>query len=44
MEQFSLGKSLRNEILEALVQLFELHLLNFNALKSFAVLKEVFSD
>jgi len=44
MEHFSLNKSLRNELLEALVQLFELHLLNFNALKSFAVLKDVFSD
>lgn len=44
MEQFDLGKNLRNEILESLVQLFELHLLNFKALKSFAVLKEVFSD
>ena len=44
MEQFNLSKSLRNEILEALVQLFELHLLNFKSLKSFAVLKEVFSD
>jgi len=33
----------RNEILDALMNIYEIHILNFNSLKSYPVLKEVFS-
>lgn len=39
-----LSKSQRNNLLEIIIKIYELHLLNFNSLKSFIVLKEVFSD
>ncbi len=41
---FSIPNLERMRLLESVVKMYELHLLNFNSLKSFGVLKEVFSD
>jgi len=44
LNDITLNTNQRNALLELIVKLFELHLLNINTLKSYAVLKEVFSE
>jgi DNA repair protein RecO (recombination protein O) len=44
LESLSVPKAQRNNLLDSIVKLYELHILNFNSLKSFVILKEVFSD
>jgi DNA repair protein RecO (recombination protein O) len=44
LDDIILNINQRNALLELIVKLFELHLLNVNTLKSYAVLRDVFSE
>jgi DNA repair protein RecO (recombination protein O) len=44
LQNFNLTGNQRDKLLDSVVKLFELHLLNINSLRSYLVLKEVFSD
>lgn len=42
LSEYSIGKNDRDRLLQAVVQLYEVHAINFNSFKSYNVLKEVF--
>jgi DNA repair protein RecO (recombination protein O) len=43
LDKIKISTSKRNDIIKALLNLYEIHILNFNSLKSYPILKEVFS-
>ncbi|MBI9067156.1 MAG: DNA repair protein RecO [Salinivirgaceae bacterium] len=43
LAKLSISKAEKEILLNSIVQLYELHILNFNTLKSYAILKEVYS-
>ncbi|MDA3891781.1 MAG: DNA repair protein RecO [Salinivirgaceae bacterium] len=43
LHEIHISKSLRDHLLEAIMNMYEIHILNFRSLNSYVVLKEVFS-
>jgi len=44
LENYNVSKSTRNALMDKVLMLYEIHILNFSSLKSYTVLREVFSS